>query len=347
MWIGPSSQKRGNLQDFRAAEHAPKILFSYQCDGVTLGAFRPCESGELREDCSMKKLLLAGVALLAVSACSSKSEDSGSQDVTAVNATETAPAAADASAESDLARMSPPDIGQTVAPGVALDFSYAFSLPKAKIAEAQEAHAVLCGKLGISRCRVTGITFSKARDGDVDAKLSFKIDPALALSFGRDATALVERADGQLESSNVTGEDVGTKIVEGDKSAAQLKADLARIDVQLKIPKLSSEVRNQLLQEARDIKAQLADIRTTRDDQVESLATTPLVFTYEPSESVLGFRRGSAVQTGLSAGSTSWGMVTTVLAFVLGAFGPWLLLGGIGFWGYRRFRKTKPATNSD
>jgi hypothetical protein len=294
----------------------------------------------------MKRMFLAGVALLAVSACSKSENDAAQNSVQLQDLGKAKPAAADASGASESADT-PPDIGQNVAPGVAFDFSYAFSLPEAKIAETQEGHAALCGKLGISRCRVTGITFSKERDGNVDARLSFKIDPALALSFGRDATALVERADGQLETSNVTGEDVGTKIVEGDKSAVQLKADLARIDVQLKIPKLSSEVRNQLLQEARDIKAKLAEIRTTRDDQVESLATTPLVFTYEPSESVLGFRRGSAMQTGLSAGATSWSAVTTVLAFVLGAFGPWLALGGLGIWGYRRFRKAKPTPTAE
>ncbi len=294
----------------------------------------------------MKKLLLAGVAMLAVTACS-KSEDAARREGSAVNATEFAPEAADASAGSETAGMSPPDIGQNVAPGVAFDFSYAFSLPEAKIAETQEAHAAQCSKLGISRCRVTGVTFTKKRGGDVDARLSFKIDPALALSFGRDATALVERADGQLETSNVTGEDVGTKIVEGDRSAVQLKADLARIDVQLKIPKLSPEVRQQLLQEAREIKARLAEIRSTRDDQVESLATTPLVFTYEPSESVLGFKRGSAVQTGLSAGASSWSAITTVVAFVLGAFGPWILLGGAGILTWRRFRKPKQAPSLD
>ncbi len=288
----------------------------------------------------MKKLLLASVALLAVSACS-QSADNAAQEERNREMTPTASVAADAVSGGEAAKMTPPDIGQSVAPGVAFDFSYAFSLPEAKIAETQEGHAALCGKLGVARCRVTGLSFNKDRGGSVEARLSFKIDPALALSFGRDATALVERADGKLETSTVAGEDVGTKIVEGDKSAVQLKADLARIDVQLALPKLSSQLREQLLDEARGIKRQLAEIRTVRDDQVDSLATTPLVFTYEPSEAVLGFQRGSAIQTGLSAGATSFGAITTALAFGLGAFGPWLLLVAAGIWAYRRFRKNK------
>jgi Domain of unknown function (DUF4349)/Prokaryotic membrane lipoprotein lipid attachment site len=289
----------------------------------------------------MKKILLATTALLAVTACS-KSEDASQN---AAVATESV--AADASASTKDEGSTPPDIAANVAPGVAFDFNYAFSLPEAKIAQAQEAHAALCGKLGISRCRVTGLTFSKERDGDITANMAFKIDPALALSFGRDATELVEQVDGKLETSHVSGEDVGTKIVAGDKNAAQIRADLARIDVQLAIPKLSSQVRQQLLEEARDLKSQLASIRSDRDDQVESLATTPMQFSYEPSEAVFGFQRGSAMQTGLSTGSASLGAMSTMLATVIGGVGPWAVLIAFGVWLFRRLRKTKPVANSE
>ncbi len=289
----------------------------------------------------MKKILLAATAMLAVTACS-KSEDAAQNAATATESV-----AADASASVKDEGSTPPDIAANVAPGVAFDFAYAFSLPEAKIAQAQEAHAALCGKLGISRCRVTGLTFSKERGGDITANMSFKIDPALALSFGRDATELVERVDGKLETSHVSGEDVGSEIVAGDKNAAQIRADLARIDVQLAIPKLSSQVRQQLLEEARDLKSQLASIRSDRDDQVESLATTPIQFSYEPSEAVFGFQRGSAMQTGLSTGSASLGAMSTVLATVIGGVGPWAILIGFGVWLFRRLRKTKALPSGE
>ena len=287
----------------------------------------------------MKRTLMAATALLALSACGQKQEAAGSKEDWAPAAMETS--SADASADSEAGAL--PKIDASIAPGVAFDFSYAFSLPEAKIAEAQEGHAALCGRLGVSRCRVTGLNFSKERGGEVSAMMAFKLDPAIALSFGRDATELVERADGTLETSNVKGEDVGSTIVAGDKSADGLRADLKRIEAQLAIPKLSSSVRQQLMEEARDIRNQIANLKSSRDDQVESLATTPVIFTYEPSEAVLGFQRGSAVQTGLSAGATSMSAVMTTLAFVLGAFGPWLLLGGVGFWAWRRFRTAKKA----
>jgi hypothetical protein len=298
----------------------------------------------------MKNLLLAGVALLTVTACSKSENDAPRQESKSFEVTEgrtgTTPMAAD-DAAAESTGQTPPDIGQSVAPGVAFNFTYAFSLPEAKIAETQEAHAALCSKLGIARCRVTGIIFNKERDGNIEAHLSFKIDPALALSFGRDATALVERADGNLETSSVSGEDVGSQIVESDKNAAQLKADLARIDVQLKIPKLSSQVRQQLLGEARELKARLAGLKSTRDDQVESLATTPMIFNYEPSEAVLGFDRGSPMQTGLSAGASSLKAISTLLAVLLGAVGPWALAIGLGVLGWRTFRKVKGAAEAE
>lgn len=286
--------------------------------------------------------------MLALAACSQKSEEApAASDAAEIAADAAADATSSAKLDSAGAEReagAPPELDANVAPGVAFDFSYTFSLPEAKIAAAQEAHARQCGKLGIARCRVTSLNFEKQRDGDVQAMLAFRIDPALALSFGRDATEIVEEADGKLETSVARGEDVGTQIVEGDKTASQLRADLSRIDAQLAIPKLSAEVKQRLLSEQREIKQRLAELGNTRGQQVEDLATTPVVFNYEPSGAILGFDRGSAAQTGLSASSTSFAAMLSVLAFAAGAFGPWILVGGLAFWAWRRFGKKKAVT---
>jgi hypothetical protein len=277
----------------------------------------------------MKKLLLAGAALLAVSACSQKAAEEA--DSAAPAATE----AVEASTDAASLEGSPPDIGQSVAPGVAFDFSYDFSLAENRIAEAQEAHAAVCGKLGLSRCRVTSLTFNKEAGGGIEASTSFKLDPAIALTFGRDATAIVERAEGNLESSHANGEDVGSQIVAGDQSADALKADIRKIEAQLAIPKLSATAKAELTAELRDLKAQLTRLKATRSDQVESLANTPMVFTYQPST--------SAMQTGLMAGSVSLAAVATTMAYLLGLFGPFVLLAGLIYGGWRLFggRKIK------
>lgn len=289
----------------------------------------------------MKRILITSVAVLALAACSQqKSEEAAPAETNAPKLDVQADATASrATAEGEAG--APPEIDTNVAPGVAFDFNYSFSLPEKQIAETQEAHARLCGKLGISRCRVTSLTFEKERNGEINAMMAFRIDPALALTFGRDATEIVEQADGKLETSVARGEDVGSQIVEGDKSANQLSADLKRIEAQLAIPKLSNDVKQRLLEEQRSIKQRLEDLSSTRDNQVEDLATTPIVFHYEPSRAMLGFDRGTAAQTGLSAGAASFSAMLSMLAFAAGAFGPWVLLAGGAFWAWRRFGKKK------
>jgi hypothetical protein len=300
--------------------------------------------GRMDEETMMKKFLLAGAAVLALSACSEKAEDRIAATENAAALDDQGPVG-DASAPTTEAAKDaaeqPPGIDANVAPGVAFDYRYAFSLPETQIARVQEEHAALCGKLGAGNCRVTGLTFTKERNGEIDANMEFKLNPALALRFGRDATDLVARAEGKLETSAVAGEDVGSQIVDGDKSADGIKAELAKIEAQLKIPNLSKDVRSRLVDQAGELRAQLRSQSSRRDAQVESLATTPMVFTYEAGEAVMGFERGTAVQTGLTAGARSMEAITTALAFILGAFGPWLLLAGAGFWGWRRFGKRK------
>src|SRR5687767_9511642 len=60
-----------------------------------------------------------------------------------------APASRDQDAAAEQAGG--PNISVSAAPGVAFNYRYAFRLPNARIAPAQEAHAAMCEKLGIAR----------------------------------------------------------------------------------------------------------------------------------------------------------------------------------------------------
>src|SRR4051812_2612282 len=53
----------------------------------------------------------------------------------------------------------PPDIAPRAAPGVAFNYRYAFRLPPKRIAQVQEEHAQACEKLGVARCRITGMLY--------------------------------------------------------------------------------------------------------------------------------------------------------------------------------------------
>ncbi len=267
---------------------------------------------------------------------SDKSKTSATYDV----AEEAAPAA-----DSMAAGEQPPGISASVAPGVAFDFRYEFSLPEARIAAVQEEHANLCGRLGVSRCRVTGLTFNKGRDGDVEAMMAFKLDPALALGFARDATDLVERAEGKLATSQVSGEDVGGSIVEGDKTAANLQAELRKAEAELEIPGLSKDARERLIQRQQELRARLAELDRDRDGKVESLATTPVLFNYTPGDTVWGMDRTTPLRQGLSTGADSFSAMFGFLALVIGAVAPWALLVLAIWWVVRRLRSNRVVTD--
>jgi hypothetical protein len=275
--------------------------------------------------------------LIAITAACSKAEDQASAP--AAPQSEAARESADAS--SRALGEQPPGIDANVAPGVAFDYAYRFSLPEDQISATQEAHAAQCGRLGIAHCRVTGLTFTKDRDGGIDASLSFKVDPAIALTFGRDATEIVERAEGQLETSEVSGRDKGSAIVANDKDSAAISAELAKITAQLKIPGLSKSVRSDLVARQAELNGELRTLKGDRDKDVESLATTPMRFDYEVGGTIMGLNRGSTAGQGIYAASSSLTAMGTFVALVLGIVGPWALGGGLIWWLVRRVRQKK------
>ena len=275
---------------------------------------------------------------IAVAACSQKvpQDQSGKADMAAADmrTMDVQEAAADAA---------PPKISANVAPGVAFDYRYTFGLPADNISAAQESHAALCERLGIVHCRVTGMQYNKVAGGGIEASLAFKLDPAMAGSFARDATDIVEKADGSLTDSAISGEDAGRQIVEGDRNKAQIEAELARIDVQLKIPNLSKDVRARLVEQAGELHGQLRALSNDRAAKVESLATTPVLFDYQPNEAIFGFDNRSPVQQALKTSGQSFQTMLSFVIIAIGALAPWALLGGAIFWLVRRLRPRKAA----
>lgn len=274
--------------------------------------------------------------LLAVAACSPAANDEAAM-VPADAAEEMT--AADAMTEAG--GEAPPRIGANVAPGVAFNYLYNFGLPAANIARVQEDHAALCERMGIVHCRVTGMHYAKEGDGSIAANMAFKLDPARAHSFGRDATDMVEKADGSLTDSRIDGNDAGSEIVANDKTATQINAELAKIEAQLKIPNLSREVRSRLVEQQGELRERLRDLASDRDEKVESLATTPVVFDYAANEAILGFDNRSPVQKAFKASGQSFTAMISFVIVAVGALAPWAALGGAIFWLVRRFRPKK------
>jgi Domain of unknown function (DUF4349) len=287
----------------------------------------------------MKRVILV-LPLVALVAGCGKPADSGDQmesrtlDVQEAKPQNMAPPAADAAAESAAG----PNIGVSSAPGVAFNYQYAFRLPNAKIASVQEEHAQMCEKLGINRCRITGMRYRLVDEDEVSAMLAFKLDPALARQFGKDGIASVVKAEGMLVDSEISGIDVGGAIKAADKSIAQYQDDLNRIQGQL-AQKISNEERVRLNEEAGSIRGQM---RATKDDRAaskESLATTPMVFNYGSGSVIPGFDGASPLSDAFKTAVSSFMMMLSVILIAAGVMIPWLAFFGGLYWCWLRFGK--------
>lgn len=271
-------------------------------------------------------LLLASTAALLVAGCS-KSESPEAESADA--ASEAAPAVARHEAAADVAgagTAQAPDIGQAVAPGIAFSYRYAFTLPAKAIAGVQQQHAAACERLGPTRCQVVGMSYDQPRKDEVSARLDLMLAPEIAHSFGGDAIAAVEKADGSIDNASVDGDNAGGAIEDSQRRSSALRAQLTRIEKRMAIPGISKEEKTELAQRASELRGQLGNEQQVRQEKEASLATTPMSFSYG-SEGVF-----SSNNTFGKAAATSLGSLTATLAFLLTAAGlllPWLLLGAL------------------
>jgi len=267
----------------------------------------------------MKKRMLVGAAVmgLVLVGCSSQ-EERTSEDLKTFDVSE------DASGEASAPAA--PGIVPTAAPGVAFNYRYGFRLPDTNISAAQETHAVACEKLGLSRCRITGMTYRLDDRDRVDATLALSIDPLLARSFGRDAIAVVEKRDGRLRYAEITGDDQNPALDEAarrqgnaNKNIAQLEADLAKAK--------SENERVQIREQIRQLRAEIQAAQSAAAESEARIQRTPMTFSYAGGGAS---GRGFA---GENPAQEAWYLFVDSLATMVG-FGlkllavalPWLLL---------------------
>jgi hypothetical protein len=229
-------------------------------------------------------------------------------------------------------------VAPTAAPGVAFNYRYAFRLAGERIGPVQEQHAAACEKLGILRCRITGMRYRLVGDDDIEAMLAFKLDPAIARAFGRQGQDVVNRAQGMLVDAEITGEDVGSQIAAATRTEGELAEDLKRIEAQLARSGLGPAERAQLQSQAQQIRDQIRATRTTRGEQEKSLATTPIVFEYGSGDVAVGYDgRSKLARAGQRAVDNLVGGGMFILVALITLL-PWLLLIGLGIWAFRRLR---------
>lgn len=202
----------------------------------------------------------------------------------------------------DASAMKAPGIPASAAPNLAFEYRYAFKLPDKKIGAVQEEHAEACEVLGSARCQIIDYKYDQADENDVEAMLAFKLDPAIARKFGRDAIASVEKAEGVLADGNVTGTNVGGQI-EGSQGRSALLQDRAE------------EIRRELDNEA-----------DGRGKGEIKLAMTPVQFTYTSDGGVPGFGKDNPFANAFDVSATSFATMISFVLMIAGAMAPWALL---------------------
>jgi len=247
--------------------------------------------------------------------------------------------------DADSTQEAAPGVNVTSAPGVAFNYSYAFRLPGNRVSDVQEAHAQACEKLGIDKCRITGMRYRLVDQKDVQAMLALRLDPKIARQFGKDATAVVAKSDGMLVDQEITGEDVGSRISGATKTQAALREELQKIQDELnrKVPMVRGSVapqaavdRQSLLDRAEDIRRQLRELDDSKQTDNEALSGTPMVFNYGSGSVVPGFDVRSPLKDALQTSADNFVGGFAAILVILITLIPWVLIGWLVVWGFRR-----------
>ena len=236
-------------------------------------------------------------------------------------------------------RETGPDLDPAAAPGVAFDYSYAFRLEAERVAEAQQEHQRLCARYG-PRCRITGMDYRAANEDDVEAMLSFLVDPEIAGQFGRESVRAVDAVGGTLAGSEISGTEIGTAIKANTGNIEALEAELERVEARLARPRLRWRERERLDEERRDLRQQIAALRSTTTAQERQLATTPILFRYGSGAFAPGpAPRATVGEAAERAADTFLGGLNMLL-IVFVTLSPWLLTALL-VWGAIRFARRR------
>jgi hypothetical protein len=225
-----------------------------------------------------------------------------------------------------------PNVAPTAAPGVALDYSYAFTLPVERVSEVQEKHAAQCEALGPSRCRITGMEYHAA-NGHISGALMLRLAPEIARGFGKQGVATVVQSGGMLSDAEISSTDAGTTIAQADRHAASLAGEKKEIEKRLAAPGLSGTERTQLEQRAQTLTDAQRQTGTTRADAALLLASTPMRFNYASGPVDTGFHDGPLVRAAKDGWANLSAGVLVIVTLVITLL-PWIVLAALAglFW---------------
>ena len=251
----------------------------------------------------MRKLaVFPALAAVTLAACSQQSDERATQE-----------------------EYAPPGVSPTAAPGVAFKYGYDYSLEDGRISQVQEAHAGACEKLGVTKCRITGLDYQISDRDRVTAMLTVKLEPSIARQFGKQATAIVESSDGKLVRAAFSGEDVGTQIGTNQDRQADLQSRITDIERRLQSLRAGDREATQLQAQLEELRGQLAGARAEIKEGQQQLASTPMTFNYYGEGGIAGFDE-NPIKASWQLMIESAVMMISIVLKVFGALLPWALL---------------------
>jgi len=197
--------------------------------------------------------------------------------------------------------------------GTGFDYRYAYRLPGNRLKGVLQSNADACDRLGPARCRILSMRYRVDDANHTKAVLTIRIDPSIARNYGDAVTNNVTGSDGVLVDTEITGSDATTQA----RSTAvvnRLRERLSNVQ-SMRTPEGAAR--------AQRITAALAEIAESEASQGQSLATAPLLLTYESSNALTGL--GSSSANYRNAGQTLNNTLAQ-LVVILASIGPWLLL---------------------
>lgn len=233
-----------------------------------------------------------------------------------------------------------PHVDVSAAPGVAVNYGYAFRLPVEAIAATQEDHAAACEAAGPARCRIAGMQYHVQRNHTVTARLQVMLAPDIARQYGRQAIDLVGKHGGMLTDATIDSVNAGAAVAGAHADTASRAAQREQVTQQLARPGLKAEERSALQAQLNDLaEADRAGAAQVREASA-ALAQTPMTLDYESGSVDRSLSEGpivGAVRDGwdnIVAGSAIIVLMGVTLI-------PWLTLFGLCALILRRFRKVR------
>ena len=201
--------------------------------------------------------------------------------------------------------------------GSGFDYRYAYRLPGNQLKAVIQSNADACDKIGPARCRILAMRYRVGDGNHIRAVLTIKLDPSIARAYGDAVTRSVASANGVLIDTEITGTD-GTSPARSmaliDRLRDQLRGAEAQVNSGNDVETARARVER--------LKAALDTIAEVEAGQGQTLASAPMLLTYESSSAINGL--GSADANFRNAGQTFQNSLAMFLV-LLAQFGPWLL----------------------